>query len=910
MQAPALKLLCSIQQHHKMINTLRWHHGHGSSPELHCLLASGSSNATVYVHDLRPVIENPPESPVVMTEPFRRLCGHTSKITSMAWSPHHEARLVTVSYDATAQVWDVLPEAAVCNYRGHSGYLLCVDWSPVDPDAIWTGGKDFTLQEWRVSKQEFKKPPKGKKMVDLKEKMKANPKQKRKNKKASAGGGATPPEMNGEPVTGGEKAAGQELSGEEEEDEVGSINSPVPPSVSAAFETQRKSFTAVKSKDKPDLALLKKKKPRSMLPISTSMDHRPKEDLLQDCVTLASVRHSAAPPAGCVPGQGEHVHLGLFSDRQALYRMFEAEEEGHVEAGHFDSVVYLRLWSGDLQGALQLATERGELNDHLLSLAPMAGFEVWSRTAEALARQLCLQEQYLKAASHLLSINRLYPAVDLLRSHKLYREAIALVKARLPADEPLLKELYTCWAGVLERDGHFSSAAKCYLAAGASFDAAKVIARKNDVSSLRTAASLARLSGEASLAQSLALRCAKDLAVAQDWTAAQDVLSSQDSLLVHRLHLCAAELLAAELLADPQPCVSSHPWASPGRRPSSILDRVRDVWEEQFGVSQTSAGQRGAAALRQELKSVESPTPSANIPLRQVQLYSSLHLTRAVLSWLLDDGGQLIKELWQAAAWLRDAGHFCLSAELCRLLFPDGDVSVCSRKHPKTLAHTEGEARAAADSLQALVHYHRLYQHWWTRSAQIQSRVPLSAAGDGAQDGAVNGGVSAPEGSACPATGSVGELDFDASALLSEHHAACQATQRSVREIQERLAAMVLQHSRAQGGQLHPGEEEADGPVVQTSTASESSDSQRPEEPETLLSLSTKMSQQQKLLADLPDTVKMFPHPDVVECCLVLLHLGKASPAVSESLRQRAKDLLRQHGTGPAVLKASRQFLP
>lgn len=42
-----------------------------------------------------------------------------------------------------------------------------------------------------------------------------------------------------------------------------------------------------------------------------------------------------------------------------------------MEAGHFDSVVYLRLWSGDLEGALQLATERGELNDHLLSVAPM-----------------------------------------------------------------------------------------------------------------------------------------------------------------------------------------------------------------------------------------------------------------------------------------------------------------------------------------------------------------------------------------------------------------------------------------------------------------------------------------------------------------------------------------------------------
>lgn len=48
-----------------------------------------------------------------------------------------------------------------------------------------------------------------------------------------------------------------------------------------------------------------------------------------------------------------------------------SSEEAHLEAGHYDSVVYLRLWSGDLQGALQLATERGELNDHLLSVAPM-----------------------------------------------------------------------------------------------------------------------------------------------------------------------------------------------------------------------------------------------------------------------------------------------------------------------------------------------------------------------------------------------------------------------------------------------------------------------------------------------------------------------------------------------------------
>lgn len=69
----------------------------------------------------------------------------------------------------------------------------------------------------------------------------------------------------------------------------------------------------------------------------------------------------------------------------------------------------------------------------------------------------------------------------------------------------------------------------------------------------------------------------------------------------------------------PQSCVSSHAWASPGERHISIQDRVRDVWEQHFGVSQKSTGHRSIGALLQELKSVESPTPTANVPLRQVQ---------------------------------------------------------------------------------------------------------------------------------------------------------------------------------------------------------------------------------------------------------------------------------------------------
>ena len=73
---------------------------------------------------------------------------------------------------------------------------------------------------------------------------------------------------------------------------------------------------------------------------------------------------------------------------------------------------------------------------------------------------------------------------------------------------------------------------RSYLAAGLAFDAAKVIAKKNDVSSLKTAAGLAGVAGEAELSRSLALRCAKDLAHALDWPGAQQVLATHPSLLV------------------------------------------------------------------------------------------------------------------------------------------------------------------------------------------------------------------------------------------------------------------------------------------------------------------------------------------------------------------------------------------
>lgn len=49
------------------------------------------------------------------------------------------------------------------------------------------------------------------------------------------------------------------------------------------------------------------------------------------------------------------------------------------------------------------------------------GYQAWVWTVEAFAKQLCFQEQYVKAASHLLSIHKVYEAIELLKVNNFYR---------------------------------------------------------------------------------------------------------------------------------------------------------------------------------------------------------------------------------------------------------------------------------------------------------------------------------------------------------------------------------------------------------------------------------------------------------------------------------------------------------
>nr|XP_012610926.2 gem-associated protein 5 [Microcebus murinus]XP_020139282.1 gem-associated protein 5 [Microcebus murinus] len=942
-QVPNLKLICTIQQHHKLVNTISWHHEHGSQPELCYLMASGSNNAVIYVHNLKTVIESSPESPVTITEPYRTLSGHTAKITSLAWSPHHDGRLVSASYDGTAQVWDTLREEPLCNFRGHRGRLLCVAWSLLDPDCIYSGADDFCVYKWLTSMQDHSRPPQGKKSIELEKKRLSQPKPKPKKKKkpilrapvkldSMDGNEEESVKENLGPVENG--VSDQEGEEEAQEPEL-PCNLPTVVSrepvtctpVSLGFEkskvTINNKVTFPKKeppKEKPE-ALIKKRKARSMLPLSTSLDHRSKEELHQDCLVLASAKHSKELKEDVSADLEERFHLGLFTDRATLYRMIEIEGKGHLENGHPDLFHQLMLWKGDLKGVLQTAAERGELTDNLVAMAPVAGYHVWLWAVEAFAKQLCFQDQYVKAASHLLSIHKVYEAVELLKSNHFYREAIAIAKARLRPEDPILKDLYLSWGTVLERDGHYAVAAKCYLGATSAYDAAKVLAKKGDAASLRTAAELAAIVGEDELSASLALRCAQELLLARNWVGAQEALQLHESLQGQRLVFCLLELLSRHLeekqLSEGKSSSSSyHSWTTGTEGP--FVERVTAVWKSAFSLDTPEQYQ----AAFQKLQNIKYPSATNNTPSKQLLLHVCHDLTLAVLSQQVASWHEAVQALLRAVVRSYNSGNFTVMQEVHAAFLPEG----CDHLREKLGDH-QCPATPAFKSLEAFFVYGRLYEFWWSLSSPFpkssvwlragHSRTP-SAEQSQQLDSAhtEENEASQPEPSRPPEltltlTEESVQMLSACKELLSEKHAGLQNSQRTVAEVQETLAEMIRQHQKSQlckstvnGLDKNEPEQEAE-----QSLSGQSQSKEEKNEPVSLPELTKRLTEANERIAKFPEGTKAWPFPDVLECCLVLLHIASQCPSyVTREMQQQAQELLRKYGNTKAYQRHCQTF--
>ncbi|VDN10692.1 unnamed protein product [Dibothriocephalus latus] len=147
--------LCRVSIHKKCINSMAW-----SFHSDRVVLAVGSNHSFITVSDFSDFFKKSPAEPVQLTNCLATLEGHGNRVTGLDWSTHDPNLLLSSSFDCTAAVWRITPEAsvAIASYRSHVSRVFGCAWNRQLPDLAITGEEFGYLAGWRPSEQPYKAP--------------------------------------------------------------------------------------------------------------------------------------------------------------------------------------------------------------------------------------------------------------------------------------------------------------------------------------------------------------------------------------------------------------------------------------------------------------------------------------------------------------------------------------------------------------------------------------------------------------------------------------------------------------------------------------------------------------------------------------------------------------------------------
>lgn len=141
------------------------------------LIATGSVDRTVRIHDLRMATPSSTSAPPPPSSPYLQpnatvatLLGHEYAVRRVSWSPHHANRLASASYDMTCRLWSVDPSsqagpgAALTStfssqggmggrlervWDGHKEFVVGCSWSLFDEGVVASCSWDQEVHMWR-----------------------------------------------------------------------------------------------------------------------------------------------------------------------------------------------------------------------------------------------------------------------------------------------------------------------------------------------------------------------------------------------------------------------------------------------------------------------------------------------------------------------------------------------------------------------------------------------------------------------------------------------------------------------------------------------------------------------------------------------------------------------------------------
>ena len=394
--------------------------------------------------------ENP-----IHTRADQILVGHKLRVIQLTWSPYDDRKLLSVSYDGTAQVWDTIESTGLANFRGHNGRLFCGLYSPNsdNPDEILTGGDDSMVYGWNVKDQPEKMPIK-------------------KNTKAPRSY---------------EKRAALVHEKTESKDEENLPNKPID------LENSQKD---------PKNRKVNKK---SYFGSSLTQENASRNSTYEDIEILLSKSKIDVT---------DKPHLAFFAQNNDINDLVTHELQNCDKNDSFN----LALWGSKSKTIKELLEAQiGHLTDWHISLAAACqDHQTWKWACSMYAKQLEEKGLAVKAASYYLMISEIALAMQVLGNANFYHAALVIAKARLPPEHPMITDFYRQWAHKSHEDGLYGVEAKCWVAINDLEKAAAALARSGDGQSLRVASEMIASTGDTEKARVLGFQAMEAFKVAND----------------------------------------------------------------------------------------------------------------------------------------------------------------------------------------------------------------------------------------------------------------------------------------------------------------------------------------------------------------------------------------------------------